>query len=178
MCAIEYYTYDDYKLWEGKWELIYGMPMAMSPSPMITHQALAYEFAFELRTNIKECENCLVLGEEDWKISDDTVVRPDVVLICDEPSTTHITKAPLIITEVISKATAKRDEKTKFELYENEKVPYYIIIYPDDLKAKVYSLKDGKYQKMGDMTHESFEFEKLECKAKVDFANVFKKFRK
>jgi len=28
--AIEYYTYDDYCLWEGKWELIKGMPMAMS----------------------------------------------------------------------------------------------------------------------------------------------------
>ena len=32
MCAIEYYTYDDYLLWEGDWELICGYPLMMSPS--------------------------------------------------------------------------------------------------------------------------------------------------
>jgi hypothetical protein len=30
--AIEYYTYYDYLHWEGKWELIEGIPMAMTPS--------------------------------------------------------------------------------------------------------------------------------------------------
>jgi hypothetical protein len=39
--AIEYYTYDDYLLWEGKWELIKGLPMAMTPSPIINHQDIA-----------------------------------------------------------------------------------------------------------------------------------------
>jgi len=28
MQAIEYYSYDDYIQWEGKWELIDGMPLA------------------------------------------------------------------------------------------------------------------------------------------------------
>jgi hypothetical protein len=26
------FTYEDYSLWEGRWELIDGMPYAMSPS--------------------------------------------------------------------------------------------------------------------------------------------------
>ena len=30
--AIEYYTYDDNYLWEAKWELIEGMPMAIFQS--------------------------------------------------------------------------------------------------------------------------------------------------
>jgi Uma2 family endonuclease len=178
MCAIEYYDYEDYKQWDGKWELIYGMPMAMSPSPMISHQAIAYEIAFELKSNIKECSNCLILGEEDWKISNDTVVRPDVVLICDEPSQEYITKAPIIIAEVVSKSTAKRDEKTKYELYEKEGVLYYCIVYPDDLKAKIFKLIDGKYKKMGDFSKETFLFEDIECPTSIDFKNVFEKFRK
>ncbi|MBU1668674.1 hypothetical protein KKC13_09655 [bacterium] len=40
MGAVEYYTYDDYCLWEGNWELISGVPLAMAPAPMINHQII------------------------------------------------------------------------------------------------------------------------------------------
>ena len=52
-----------------------------------------------------------------------TVVKPDVVLICDEPNDKYITKTPEIIIEVISPATTKRDEVFKFDLYEKEQAP-------------------------------------------------------
>jgi hypothetical protein len=35
------YSYDDYQLWDGRWELIEGIPFAMSPSPTQDHQSLA-----------------------------------------------------------------------------------------------------------------------------------------
>jgi len=177
MCAIEYYTYEDYKAWEGQWELIYGVPLAMSPSPSIEHQSIAYDIAFELKLNSKECHKCLVLGETDWKVSDDTVVKPDVVLICDEPNSAYMTKAPEIIVEVISKSTAKRDEKSKFKLYQEERVKYYIIVYPNDLKAKIYRLEEDEYIKIGDFTHEKYSFEDLHCQSAIDFESVFKRFR-
>ncbi len=175
---LPHYTYDDYKLWEGNWELYEGFPVAMSPAPMIIHQALAYTIARQLGNEIEECEHCLVLGEEDYKLTDDTILRPDVVLICDEPNEAYITKAPEIIVEVISKSTAKNDENYKFDKYETEKVKYYIIVYPDELYAKVYKLKDGKYDKQGDFSKESYTFEETDCKASVDFEKVFKRFRK
>lgn len=176
--AIEHYTYDDYCLWEGKWELIEGMPMAMTPSPIIAHQALATKIAYELVKSIGDCPKCLVLNEEDWKISDDTVVKPDVVLICDEPNDKYITKAPEIAVEVISKSTAKRDEVFKFELYEKEKVFYYIIVYPDETKAKLYKLENNKYSKQGDFSVETYSFDETSCTAMIDFDAVFKQFRK
>ncbi|MEA1920460.1 MAG: Uma2 family endonuclease [Campylobacterota bacterium] len=175
---LPYYTYADYKKWEGRWELYEGHPVAMSPAPMINHQAIAYEIAYELRKELEACERCLVLGEEDWKLSDDTVLRPDVVLICDEPHDAYITKAPEIIIEVISQSTAKRDESYKFDTYEKEKVKYYVIVYPDDLKAKVYKLKDSKYDKQGDFSKESYNFEETTCKTSINFEKVFKRFRK
>jgi Uma2 family endonuclease len=156
--AIEYYTYDDYLLWKGKWELIKGLPMAMTPSPRINHQAIAGKILTELANSIGDCERCLVLSEQDWKISNDTVLKPDVVLICDEPNEQYITKTPEIVVEVISQSSAKRDEQFKFEIYQSEKVSYYIIVYPDDCKAKLYHLENGQYSKQGDFFKEIYEF--------------------
>jgi len=178
MCAVEYYSYEEYCQWEGNWELIKGVPLAMSPAPMITHQAIAYEIAFELKSSSRQCKQCMVFGEADWKVNDDTVVKPDVVLTCNETNDTYMTKAPEIIVEVISKSTAKRDEQTKFKLYQEEGVKYYIIVYPKDLKAKVYKLENGRYLKVADFLTESYTFEESSCKASVDFGAVFERFRK
>ncbi len=178
MCAVEYYNYDDYCQWEGNWELISGVPLAMAPAPMITHQAIAGNIQFELKSSIGECEECLVLGEADWKVCDDTIVKPDVVLICNETNEAYMTKAPEIIVEVISKSTAKRDEKVKFKLYEEEKVLYYILVYPNDLKAKIYRLENAKYTKEGDFSMESYDFKETTCRASINFDRVFKHFRK
>ena len=177
MGAIEYYSYSDYIQWEGKWELIYGYPLMMAPSPMIIHQMLASLVLVEL-SNSLECDECIAICEQDWKISDETVVKPDVVMICNEPNGSYITKPPKVVVEVISKSTARRDEVTKFELYENEKVPYYIIVYPNDLRAKVYKLKNGKFDKVDDFTNEVMNFDDLECGGSIDFERVFKRFRK
>jgi len=179
MCAIEYYTYDDYLQWEGNWELIYGYPMMMAPSPMKNHQIIASSILVELANNIEDCQECIAISEQDWKICDDTIVKPDVVMVCNEPiEGNYITKPPKIIVEVISKSTARRDEKTKFELYQKEKVLYYIIVYPNDLKAKVYKLNQKEYEKVDDFTHEVMQFDDLECKPKIDFEKVFRRFRK
>ena len=177
MCAVEYYTYDDYCQWKGDWELIAGVPLAMAPAPMINHQVIAGDILFELKSSMGACRECLVFGEADWKVNDDTIVKPDVVLICNETNDAYMTKAPEIIVEVISKSTAKRDEKTKFKLYEEEKVKYYIIVYPDDLKAKVYRLENGKYTKEGDFLTESYDFTEATCKASINFEKVFERFR-
>lgn len=178
MCAIEYYTYKDYVKWEGDWELINGVPLAMSPAPMITHQALANLIANELTNSSEKCEQCLTLSEVDYKINDDTILRPDVVLTCGETNDAYLTKAPEIVVEVISHSTAKRDEKFKFEIYEKEKVKYYLLVYPDDLKAKIYKLDGKEYDKQGDFTTESYTFKESSCKASINFERVFKKFRK
>jgi len=182
MCPLEYYTYDDYKTWEGNWELIYGVPyplhpQMMSPSPIKKHQQIAFKIAFELEKN-KSCENCEVFGETDWKIEEDLVLKPDVVVVCENNNEDYITKAPEVVVEVISKSTARRDEKTKFEIYEKEKVKYYILAYPSDLKAKVYKLDGKTFDKVGDFIDEEIEITDIKCPTKIDFNEVFKRFRK
>ncbi len=41
---LDTYTYKDYKLWEGDWELINGHPQAMTPSPKYEHQKFSQKF--------------------------------------------------------------------------------------------------------------------------------------
>ncbi len=172
------YTYDDYKQWEGDWELINGIAVSMSPAPMRKHQSLASEIIFNIRTQLEECEICEVLGEVDYKIDNNTVLRPDIVLTCGETHEMYLTKAPEIIVEIISPSTAKRDEKYKFDIYEKEKVKYYVIIYPDDLRAKIFKLDGKKYDKQGDFSKESYKFEDTRCDVSLNFKKVFKRFRK
>jgi len=176
--VIEKYTYEDYKNWEGDWELINGTAVAMAPAPMIRHQNIATNFIYELKNNLEDCEECEVLVEVDYKIDEYTTVRPDVVLTCGEENEYYLTNAPKIIIEIISKSTARIDEKIKYELYEKEGVLYYILVYPDDLRAKIFKLKDGKYRKEGDFLTEKYIFKDIPCETQINFDNVFKKFRK
>ncbi len=67
MGAIGSYTYNDYAQWKGDWELIGGEAVAMAPSQMVTHQAIAAQFIFEMLKEIDECKGCMVLAEEDRK---------------------------------------------------------------------------------------------------------------
>jgi Uma2 family endonuclease len=178
------YTYDDYKSWKGDWELIDGVAVArnsstsMSPAPMRKHQNLVGFIITELNNQLSECPMCEVVGEVDYKVNENTTLRPDIVLTCNEQNEAYLTKAPEIIVEIISKSTVKRDEVYKFDIYEAEKVKYYIIVYPDDLKAKIYKLDGKEYDKQGDFTIESYAFKDTTCKVSLDFEKVFRKYRK
>jgi len=178
VAALLNYTYDDYRQWEGEWELIDGVPVSMAPAPVKIHQRLSGEIFMALNETMQNnCIDCEVLYEVDWKVTEETVLRPDIILACDDEHEAYLTKAPKIIVEILSPSTAKKDETVKFDIYEAEGVHYYILVYPDDLKAKVYSLKEGKYIKVGDFTHELLIFDDLECVLSLDFEKVFRKFR-
>ena len=141
--VLETYTYDDYKQWEGDWELIYGHPYAMAPSPIGKHQFIMMRLGYFLQKNLDEldCNECFVLGEIDYIISDDTVLKPDVALVCGELPK-FIKKPPVAIFEIISPSTKLRDETTKKEIYEKEGVKLFLV-YPDEKKV-IYKEKEIK----------------------------------
>jgi len=168
--VFETYTYKDYEKWEGDWELIGGIAYAMSPFAIVSHQRVSTRIAYELNKN-KKCEECEALVEAEWYIDSENVVRPDVIFTCSDEEE-KLTQTPEIIVEVVSKSSAKRDEVVKFDIYEKERVKYYVLAYPEFKKAKIYKLKDGKYQKIGDFYNERFEFD-LDCKSAIDFSKVF-----
>ena len=168
------YTYDDYVQWEGDWELIYGVPYAMAPAPMIKHQSISNKIAWQLQNVLQECKVCQALLPIDWKIDDSTVVQPDNLIICHTPQNeAYIKKAPKVIFEILSKSTATVDKNLKYELYEKEGVSYYIIVDPSESIAKVYELKEGRYIKVCDAHEERVDFELNECKFTFDFEKIW-----
>jgi len=167
---LPYYVYEDYQNWEGDWELIYGLAYAMAPAPMIKHQSISNNIAYELKVALQDCKVCQALLPVDWKIAEDTVVQPDNSVICHEPThQAYITKAPKIIFEVLSKSTEKKDKGLKYKLYEEAKVSYYCIIDPEVSNAKVYELQDEKYVNICDAKDAVVEFKLDECEGKIEF---------
>ena len=170
----EKYTKQDFLSWQGDWELIKGSAFAMSPSPGFSHQYTNGKIYRQLDELLEECSQCQPVIETDVELSQDTVVRPDTMVICYEPEE-RLNKAPELVFEVISPSTARRDELLKFELYQIEGVKYYVLIYPQAQKAKLYQLIDGKYRKLGDYSDETVMFQLSFCKIDFDFSFIWRK---
>ncbi len=146
---LDTYTYNDYKLWEGDWELIKGHPQAMSPSPKYNHQKFSQTFSRAAGNALVDCNkacNCEVLYELDWLISDDTIVRPDCMIICGKIKNDYLTFPPNLILEISSPSTRMKDRNTKYNLYEMCGVKYYIIADPEKKSVEVFELIDNKYK--------------------------------
>ena len=79
---LPYYTYDDYVQWEGKWEIIDGIPYAMSPAPTLKHQLIANTLGAPFYTALKNCATCKAYQAIDYKITEDTVIQLDISVLC------------------------------------------------------------------------------------------------
>ena len=171
---LPHYVYDDYCLWEGRWELINGIAYAMTPAPAIRHQLISQSIASQLQEVLKDCKQCRALLPVDWKVNEDTVLQPDNLVICHEPSDAYLSRAPMLIFEIVSKNSFLRDTELKFAIYEKEGVKYYCIVFPDDNIVKIYGLCNGKYIKVGDVSDESVSFELTDtCHFTFDFGKIW-----
>ncbi len=162
------YRYEDFKRWEGDWELLDGHAVAMAPSPYGKHQKLMMYMGALFKEALEECE-CEVYPELDWIIDQSNVVRPDLAIYCEEIEEYPKTP-PEIVVEIISKSTVLNDEEYKYYLYEREGVGYYILAYPDLKKVRIFHLKDGEYKKYYEGDGEC-EFDL--CDISVDFSGIF-----
>jgi len=150
------FTYADYKAWELKprerFELIYGVAYAMA-APNTTHQqilvALSSELFFFLKG--KTCKvfpapfDVRLFYEEDE--SDDTVVQPDVVVVCDpnKLGKEGCRGAPDLVVEILSPSNSAIVMERKLNLYREAGVREYWVVDPDNLEISIYRLRGGDY---------------------------------
>ena len=177
MRALKYlphYTVNDYQQWEGRWELIDGIPYAMSPSPIGKHQRLGTLLLRQIGNELEKvkpvCGDCIEVYELDWIITKTTVVRPDIAIICDKLGD-FITSPPVLIIEIISPATALKDRQLKFDIYQEQGVKYYIIADPETKRYNVFELIDGQYKEQEQLSqfiiHDN-------CVLQIDIATALK----
>ena len=111
------FTYEDYLAWEGRWELIDGMPYAMSLPPAPGHQEINLTLGSLLKNVLKtECATRKVYLPIDWKISENTVVQPDLLIVCREIKKKFLDFTPALVVEILSPSTAYKDRHEKLEL--------------------------------------------------------------
>ncbi len=171
---IPHYTYDDYVHWEGRWELIEGHPIAMSPLPVPKHQGLTIEIASLFLVALKKngCKNCKVYDPIDYKINDDTIIQPDILIVCDKIKKKYLDFAPSLVVEVLSPSTAIRDKNIKYKIYQKQGVKYYLIVDADAKKIETHLLINGIYATQS-MPENEFEFFLEEnCSVKIDFNEI------
>lgn len=170
-----HYTVDDFKLWEGDWELWNGVAVAMTPSPFGRHGNMLARIAAALTNSIDSDVDChaSVLLEVDWIVTRDTVVRPDLSIVCGPPPEGHIESAPALVVEILSEGTRERDLTVKRQLFEQQRVDWYLIIDPDDKSLQVLRLDaGGAYQQVA--SEDQLRVDLCEnCSLTVQLARLF-----
>lgn len=67
----------------------------------------------------------------DYIIADDTILQPDMLVVCREITKKYLDFAPGLVVEVLSPSTALKDRHTKYYLYEQQGIKYYLIVDTD-----------------------------------------------
>jgi len=147
------YTYEDYYSWDDgkRWELIDGVPYAIAPAPSDSHQRISSNLHLQFASFLKG-KTCKVFhAAYDVRLNadtgDDTVVQPDLVIICDQSKRDErgCKGAPEMVVEMLSKSTEKYDRVTKFNLYQKAGVREYWIVDPESKTVAVHMLESGRY---------------------------------
>ena len=124
----ECFSLDQWRSWpeNERWELIDGIAYAMSPAPRIPHQNHAGNLFRKLGNFIEEkpCQPFMAPADvyllDNSEDGTDTVVQPDVLVVCDEAKVHDdgIHGAPDFVAEVLSESTTYKDWNVKKTLYE------------------------------------------------------------
>jgi len=153
----KYYTYQDYLTWTfpERVELFFGRVLRMSPAPNRTHQKISGNIFVAISIHLKnsKCETYSAPFDVRLPVSlqkgkSDTVVQPDIVVICDHTKLDEqgCNGAPDIVIEILSPGNSKREMKDKFELYEVSLVKEYWIVDPIHQDVTIYTLdQENKY---------------------------------
>jgi len=153
--AYRHWTYADYKAWELKpgerYEIIYGEAYAMS-APNTFHQAMLIELGRQLANFLvdKPCKvypapfDVRLFYEEDE--SDDTVVQPDITVICDREKRGKegCRGAPDLVVEILSPSNTAIEMQRKFNLYRDAGVREYWVLDGEKKALTVYLLEGEK----------------------------------
>jgi Uma2 family endonuclease len=153
------YTYADYLKWnfEERLELIRGRIFKMSPAPAPVHQKIAGNLTgiFYNALKNKKCgmypapfDVRLPLTNKNKDSEVNTVVQPDISIICDESKidARGCCGAPDLVAEILSPGNSHKEVKLKFDLYEEAGIKEYWVVNPAEENLIIFLLDDqGKY---------------------------------
>jgi Uma2 family endonuclease len=146
-----HHSYADYLAWETdkRYEIINGTAYMMS-APSVAHQIISRELLGQFWTFLKgkSCQvftapfDVRLFPKEDG--SDDTVVQPDLLVICDASKLADgkaCRGAPDLVIEILSPSNADIPMLLKFTKYLTAGVREYWIVEPEEKYIQVHILE-------------------------------------
>ena len=148
----KHFTWADYLTWEDdiRYELIDGTPHMMT-APSRQHQSISGALFNQLYNFLKDKPCEVYAAPFDVRLNpddrDDTVVQPDIVVVCDSTKLDDrgCMGAPDLVVEILSSSSDIRDRVLKFNKYLQAGVREYWIVNPDNSSANVFIWENGKY---------------------------------
>jgi Uma2 family endonuclease len=136
-----------------RYELLDGA-IVVTPTPTKRHQRAAQNLSRMLADAAPpELE---VFGLPlDTVLSTGDILEPDLlVLTRDDLDAKYVTEIPLLVVEVISPSSRRRDVGDKLTAYRDAGVPNYWVVDPIDPRLRVWRLEDGEYVEIADISGE------------------------
>lgn len=151
--ADQRFTYEDYCTWsdDARYELIDGRVHRME-APNQQHQKISGHLFFHLYGYLltRSCEVYAAPFDVRLNVGEgkDTVVQPDLVVICDQEKLDHkgVKGVPEFLIEILSPSTSTRDRTVKLQKYEQYAVKEVWLIDPLYKTVTVHVLNErGRY---------------------------------
>ncbi len=151
--ANTHYTWADYRAMpeETRAGIIDGEFFDMSAAPALQHQQVLSELnnAFRVHFKGKPCQ--VFFAPVDVKLADDTVVQPDLLVVCDQDQLqiTHVEGPPSLVVEILSPSSSLHDRWRKMRRYAAADIAEYWIVDPVAHLIEIYALDGAGYRLHG-----------------------------
>jgi Uma2 family endonuclease len=149
-----HYTYADFLEWDEseRYEIIDGLAVKM-PAPFTPHQRVLVEMLYQIRHFLRGRTAEVFVAPYSVRLcpakdlSDDTVLEPDIIVICDPSKIDYrgCNGAPDMVVEILSPSTAHYDRGVKLRKYREAGVKEYWIADPDTKSLTKHILETGVY---------------------------------
>ena len=149
------FTYEDMLNWdeETRMELIHGVPVMMAGASR-EHQFISKRIFRQLDDYLegKKCEAYyapfdvrLFETAKDKPRNVDTVVEPDLLIVCDPGKLDQrgCKGAPDMVVEILSPSSLAHDRIVKYNLYQEAGVKEYWIVSPEEKSVTVFLLNSA-----------------------------------
>jgi Uma2 family endonuclease len=148
-------TYADYLETsdDERYELLNG-ELILSPSPKEIHQYISSILHIMIGTFVRERSlGKVYYSPFDVVLSNTNVVQPDILFISNERAdiitSDNVQGAPDLVVEILSPASAERDQTVKLDLYARHGVIEYWIVDPDARTIRILLRGEGVFGVVG-----------------------------
>lgn len=90
----------------------------------------------------------MAIMSPDWIVSNDTIVRPDILIVTETIKTDYLEFPPVLIIEIGTPYTNVKDRQVKFQIYREQGVKYYMMADYEKQSVEAFELINTVYQEV------------------------------